>query len=378
MKGDFVSYLFPGVVVILLAGCGKHEGNVSDGSTIVLDALALQVTPPSGWLVKKQSGNLIDGLSCYPDTRSQNFSIISRTDRAMSSRMKLGWDVENHVNESLKMLRKRKSINIISSNPNVKLNNLVVHRVEATYKDNRGNIFETTDLFELNGRYVTVSTWCIQDSAENNLTQKLSEVLGSVKYLNSDSENKQGDSDALLNEYKALRDNSTELLAQYKALKEEGKQFTDKGRSILQDAAEQGNAEAQFLLGMTIEFKDKDPEQAFEWFLKSANQGYAESENALGYHFGDTDPVKSFEYFFKAAEKDHAGAAFEIATKYQSGNGVEKDEDKAMEWLKKSADLGNEDAIKLHKSLSASQERIRQLEVQEKRIEAELERRKAQ
>ena len=53
----------------------------------------------------------------------------------------------------------------------------------------------------------------------------------------------------------------------------------------LKRSAEQGNAEAQYRLGLMYDMGediDQDYGKAFEWYEKSANQGLASSQSKLG------------------------------------------------------------------------------------------------
>lgn len=59
-------------------------------------------------------------------------------------------------------------------------------------------------------------------------------------------------------------------------------------------AAEQGNAEAQFLLGLQYKVGDgidKDRGEAVKWLRKSAESGYAEAQYALGELYAGLDPT---------------------------------------------------------------------------------------
>ena len=59
-------------------------------------------------------------------------------------------------------------------------------------------------------------------------------------------------------------------------------------------AAEQGNAEAQFLLGLQYKVGDgidKDRGEAVKWLRKSAESGYAEAQYALGDLYAGLDPT---------------------------------------------------------------------------------------
>ena len=79
---------------------------------------------------------------------------------------------------------------------------------------------------------------------------------------------------------------------------------------------------------------------AFEWYLKSAEQGYAKAQYQVGksYKNGegvDKDIFKAVEYFTKAAKQDNGDAQLALGKCYLKGKGVEKDEAKAKEWLKR-------------------------------------------
>ena len=49
----------------------------------------------------------------------------------------------------------------------------------------------------------------------------------------------------------------------------------------------------------------------------------------------------------KAAEKNNDKAQFELGNAYLTGNGVEENDDIAMEWFEKAAENGNEKALKI-------------------------------
>ena len=78
----------------------------------------------------------------------------------------------------------------------------------------------------------------------------------------------------------------------------------------LQEAAEQGDAEAKFVLGAFYlggHGVPKDDALALQWFTKSAEQGNAEAQFALG-------------------------------TMYSAGRGVPQDHARAAQWYQKAAD----------------------------------------
>ncbi len=103
-------------------------------------------------------------------------------------------------------------------------------------------------------------------------------------------------------------------------------------------AAERGHAKAQFELGDMYwkgEYVEKDLKKAFEWYLKAAKQGLVKAECNLGamYHFGwyvEKDRMKAFYWCFKA-EQDYAAAAQSaLGGMYYSKNYLKKDYEKHL------------------------------------------------
>jgi len=90
----------------------------------------------------------------------------------------------------------------------------------------------------------------------------------------------------------------------------------------------------------------KDLSRSFDWYLKAAENGDAESEYRVGYAYYFGEGVKenndrAFEWFGKAARQGHAAAQCLFAEFYLLGNGGDKDLEKAREWYAKSAEQGN-------------------------------------
>ena len=73
-----------------------------------------------------------------------------------------------------------------------------------------------------------------------------------------------------------------------------------------------------------------------------AEQGDADAQCNLGvcYQYGtgvEKDEQKAVEWYKKAAEQRYANAQYSLGVCYNNGTGVEKDEQKAVEWYKKAA-----------------------------------------
>ena len=123
-------------------------------------------------------------------------------------------------------------------------------------------------------------------------------------------------------------------------------------RLFVQKAAEQGDAKAQFLLGLWYFSGQgglRDYAKAAEWFSKAAEQGDANAQSKLGlqYFTGQgvpEDKAKAAEWFSKAAKQGDARAQFYMGFSYESGQGVSEDNMKAAEWYGKAAEQGDADA----------------------------------
>ena len=117
-------------------------------------------------------------------------------------------------------------------------------------------------------------------------------------------------------------------------------------------AAEQGNAEAQYSLGVCYLLGNGvgiDRELAFEWFLKAAEQGNASAQYQLGEYYnygwlGRCDSELALEWYLKAAEQGNAKAQYSLGRCYCYGRGVEEDKKEALKWYRKAADQGHSDA----------------------------------
>ena len=79
---------------------------------------------------------------------------------------------------------------------------------------------------------------------------------------------------------------------------------------------------------------EKDMKKAFEWFLKSAENGNAKAMNRVGCCFSNgegvkQDKTKAFEWWLKSAENGNADAMCNVGLCYDNGEGAAKDLTKA-------------------------------------------------
>ena len=113
------------------------------------------------------------------------------------------------------------------------------------------------------------------------------------------------------------------------------------------------------IAGMYLSGKgtEQNIEKAIEWFEKAAEQNNPDALYQLGYiyrneNYGVSDMERSNEFFKLAYERmlnhfadcPNGDTAYQIGTLFHYGLGVECDIDKAIEWYKKSLELGNQKA----------------------------------
>jgi len=108
-------------------------------------------------------------------------------------------------------------------------------------------------------------------------------------------------------------------------------------------AADQGHGIAQLHLGLMFNSGDvgfeRDDAEAAEWFEKAAGQGIADAQFNLGLMYYnaeglDQNDAAAFQWFSAAAGQGHAKAQFNLGVLYANGHGVVKHYAKAYElWL---------------------------------------------
>ena len=112
--------------------------------------------------------------------------------------------------------------------------------------------------------------------------------------------------------------------------------------------AEQGYAEAQFILGNMYckgQGVAQDYKKAVVWYTKAAEQGVAEAQYNLWvmYLKGQGVPQdykKAVVWCTKAAEQGYAEAQYNLGYMYDNGKGVPQDYKKAVVWYTKAAKQG--------------------------------------
>ncbi len=153
---------------------------------------------------------------------------------------------------------------------------------------------------------------------------------------------------------------------------------------LLRAAAERGEAEAQYLLGLQYregDGIDRNPAEAEKWLRRSAQTGHVEAQAALGslqatsdtpearaeaakwllsaadqgntqamHDLGDLyrehpglsgDPLAALRWYVQAATAGQPAAARAVAELYGRGQGVARDWVLALHWYRRAAELGD-------------------------------------
>ena len=122
-----------------------------------------------------------------------------------------------------------------------------------------------------------------------------------------------------------------------------------KAKPLLVKAAKKEYGYAQYLLAMNFfDLYSENNKGALFWLERAANNDEPEALYQLGVYYsegGEADLAKSIKYYQRAAELNHADAALALSYIYDEGISVEQDEDKALFFLKKAAELDNQEAI---------------------------------
>ncbi len=152
--------------------------------------------------------------------------------------------------------------------------------------------------------------------------------------------------------------------------------YRDHQQAYYRKLADQGNANAQFMLGNLYE-EGRNFSEAKGWYQKAADQGYEPARDALKRLIASDTPTASttetkpnapttaqgqyvmgshYEYGYggvtvnypqaaywyrQAADQGYADAQFNLGWLYENGLGVGKDNDRAKVWYQKAADQGN-------------------------------------
>ncbi len=113
-------------------------------------------------------------------------------------------------------------------------------------------------------------------------------------------------------------------------------------------AAEQGYVEAEEVYAQCLEAgigMTANPKMAIEWYRRAADHGSSGALVHLGKYFSsgrETEPdfAQAFLYYARAAQHGDPEAQYELGLMYYDGRGVARDIEKALKWLSESSRRG--------------------------------------
>ncbi|MBO4777959.1 MAG: leucine-rich repeat protein [Bacteroidales bacterium] len=124
-------------------------------------------------------------------------------------------------------------------------------------------------------------------------------------------------------------------------------EYDEERLNKLKELGEKGDAKAQDELGFYY-WMNEEPEDAFYWYQKSAQQKYPQGMADLGrcysgvFYDYEVDHEKAIQLLTEAAELGCADGYFGLCECYVEGYGVEKNMKKAKELYAKAVELGCE------------------------------------
>lgn len=109
--------------------------------------------------------------------------------------------------------------------------------------------------------------------------------------------------------------------------------------------AKDGDAQAQYGLGLVYQRGWGREDEAVKWLTRAAEQDYAPAQTELGrmYQWGkgvEQNDEMAVQLYTLAAEQGYASAQYYLGMMYQWGDGVEQNDEMAIQWYTLAADQG--------------------------------------
>ena len=117
---------------------------------------------------------------------------------------------------------------------------------------------------------------------------------------------------------------------------------TELAKETLKKAADSGNTEAMFLYAFYLEsgkYDSVDQEQAFEYYRMAADNGYSRAQLIVGNKAKEKGEFDlAARYYRMAADMNNTMAMFELGMMLLEGKGVDQNEHRGIEMVKRGAD----------------------------------------
>lgn len=140
-----------------------------------------------------------------------------------------------------------------------------------------------------------------------------------------------------------------EAVRWYRKAARQGRNSPNYTLGLVQKAAQLGDAESQYNLGVIYANGQGVPanyEEAVRWYTKAAQQGSTSAQVTLGGIFGEgrgvpQDYVEAMKWYRLAAEHGEPGAQLRLGAMYANGQGLPQDYAEAARWYHEAAEQGN-------------------------------------
>lgn len=130
----------------------------------------------------------------------------------------------------------------------------------------------------------------------------------------------------------------------------------DKAADRILAAAEAGNADAQYLIGITDALRPpdaRDPAAADRWLARAAVSGHRKAQTAFADRLaGDGDDALANVWYERAARRGDPEAAFRLALRQIAGVGGPRNEAAAYRWLNVAVAQGHPNAGRYQQALA--------------------------
>ena len=221
-----------------------------------------------------------------------------------------------------------------------------------------GKLFLSGEHFPKNIEYAI--RWLEESADEGN---PYAEYLLGKLYLNGEDIEQDIDEAELLLKNSAEQGNkyAAYTLAKEYLSGERIKKDIPKAMELLIMSANKGFSQAEYLYGKILyhgELTEKDIKNALKYLERSANKGNHYAAYLAGKILLTEESLKdiprAIHFFEMAANQGNSYAEFQLGKMYLFGEGIPKDIEKGMEYLKSSAEHGNEFAEKLYNNSSSN------------------------
>jgi uncharacterized protein len=131
---------------------------------------------------------------------------------------------------------------------------------------------------------------------------------------------------------------------------------------LIKQAAEKGNAEAQYNYGICFQQGievAKDDSLANNWFLQSAKQGWKDAQFKIAYSYTKgrgwrRDEVKAFFWSLRCAEQQDPECIGNVINCYLEGHGTKKNIDSMLFWATRLALLHNPEDLRVSGEITSA------------------------